>query len=56
MGSRGNRDDTQGKPHDNEHGRPLSMLVRRATGKIWDNGEKAPLCRMGLVGDRVAPD
>jgi hypothetical protein len=25
MGSRGNRGDTQGKPYDNEHGRPLSM-------------------------------
>jgi hypothetical protein len=33
MGFRGNRGDTQGKPYDNEHGRPLSMLVRRATGK-----------------------
>jgi hypothetical protein len=33
MDSRGNRGDTQGKPYDNEHGRPLSMLVRRATGR-----------------------
>jgi hypothetical protein len=33
MGSRGNRGDTQGKPYDNEPGRPLSMLVRRASGK-----------------------
>jgi hypothetical protein len=33
MGSRGNRGDTQGKPYDNEHGRSLSMLVRRATGR-----------------------
>ena len=33
MGFRGNRGDTQGKPYDNEHGRPLSMLVGRATGK-----------------------
>jgi hypothetical protein len=31
MDSRGNRGDTQGKPYDNEHGRPLSMLNRRAT-------------------------
>ena len=33
MDSRGNKGDTQGKPYDNEHGRPLSMLVGRATGK-----------------------
>jgi hypothetical protein len=33
MGFRGNRGDTQGKPYDNEHGRPLSMLIRRATGR-----------------------
>ena len=29
MDSRGNRGDTQGKPYDNERGRPLSMLIRR---------------------------
>src|SRR4030042_5061076 len=33
MDSRGNRGDTQGKPYDNERGRPLSMLIRRATGR-----------------------
>jgi len=33
MDSRGNKGDTQGKPYDNEHGRPLSMLNRRATGR-----------------------
>jgi hypothetical protein len=33
MGFRGNRGDTQGQPYDNEHGRPLSMLIRRATGR-----------------------
>ena len=33
MDSRGNRGDTQGKPYDNEHARPLSMLVGRATGR-----------------------
>ena len=33
MDSRGNRGDTQGKPYDNEHGRPLTMLIRRATGR-----------------------
>jgi hypothetical protein len=33
MDFRGNRGDTQGKPYDNEHGRPWSMLNRRATGK-----------------------
>jgi len=32
MDFRGNRDDTQGKPYDNEHGRPLPMLFRAATG------------------------
>ncbi|HXX81562.1 MAG TPA: hypothetical protein VEI46_08430 [Thermodesulfovibrionales bacterium] len=32
MGFRGNRGDTQGQPYDNEHGRSLSMLIRRATG------------------------
>ncbi len=32
MNSRGNRGDTQGKPYDNEHGRPLPMLYRTATG------------------------
>jgi hypothetical protein len=33
MGFRGNRGDTQGQPYENEHGRPLSMLIRRATGR-----------------------
>jgi hypothetical protein len=33
MDSRGNKGDTQGKPYDNECGRPLSMLVGRATGR-----------------------
>jgi hypothetical protein len=33
MGFRGNKGDTQGQPYDNEHGRPLSMLFRRATGR-----------------------
>jgi len=33
MDSRGDRGDTQGKPYDNERGRPLSMLIRRATGR-----------------------
>ena len=33
MDSRGNRGDTQGKSYDNERGRPLSMLIRRATGR-----------------------
>jgi hypothetical protein len=33
MGFRGNRGDTQEKPYDNERGRPLSMLIRRATGR-----------------------
>jgi hypothetical protein len=33
MDFRGNRGDTQGKPYENEHGRPLSMLFRRATGR-----------------------
>jgi hypothetical protein len=32
MGFRGNRGDTQGQPYENEHGRPLSMPFRRATG------------------------
>jgi len=32
MGFRCNRGDTQGQPYDNEHGRPLSMPFRRATG------------------------
>jgi len=32
MDFRGNRDDTQEQPYDNEHGRPLSMPNRRATG------------------------
>ena len=32
MDSRGNRGDTQRKPYDNEHRRPLSMLYRIATG------------------------
>jgi RNA-directed DNA polymerase len=34
MDSRGNRGDTQGKPYENEHGRPLPMLFRTATGDI----------------------
>ena len=33
MDFRGNRGDTQEKPYDNEHGRPLPMLIRRATGR-----------------------
>jgi len=33
MGRWSERGDTQGKQYDNEHGRLLSMLVRRATGK-----------------------
>jgi len=33
MDSRGNRGDTQGQPYDNERGRPLSMLIRGATGR-----------------------
>jgi len=33
MDSRGNRGDTQGKPYENERGRPLSMLISRATGR-----------------------
>jgi len=33
MGFRGNRGDTQGQPYENEHGRPLSMPFRRATGR-----------------------
>jgi hypothetical protein len=33
MDFRGNRGDTQEQPYDNERGRPLSMLVRRATGR-----------------------
>ena len=33
MDFRGNRGDTQGQPYDNERGRPLSMLVSRATGR-----------------------
>ena len=33
MGFRGNRGDTQRKPYDNERGRLLSMLIRRATGR-----------------------
>jgi len=33
MDFRGNRGDTQGQPYDNEHGRPLSMFYRRATGR-----------------------
>jgi len=33
MDFRGNRGDTQGQPYENEHGRPLSKLYRRATGK-----------------------
>ena len=32
MDSRGNRGDTQGKPYDNEHGRPVLMLCKTATG------------------------
>jgi hypothetical protein len=32
MDFRGNRGNTQGQPYDNEHGRPLSMPNRRATG------------------------
>ena len=32
MDFRGNRGDTQGQPYENEHGRPLAMLYRRATG------------------------
>jgi hypothetical protein len=32
MDFRGNRGDTQEQPYDNEHGRPLSMSNRRATG------------------------
>ena len=32
MDFRGNRVDTQGKPYENEHGRPLPMLNRKATG------------------------
>ena len=31
MDFRGNRDDTQGQPYDNEHGRPVSMPLE-ATG------------------------
>ena len=38
MELRGNRGDTQRKPYDNEHGRPLSMLVRRATGRYKETG------------------
>jgi hypothetical protein len=33
MGFRGNRGDTQGQPYDNEHGRSVSMLDKRATGR-----------------------
>ena len=33
MDFRGNRGDTQAQPYDNEHGRPLSMPFRRATGR-----------------------
>ena len=33
MDSLGNRGDTQRKPYDNERGRPLSMLIRGATGR-----------------------
>ncbi len=33
MGFRGNRGDTQGQPYDNEHGIPLSMPNRMATGR-----------------------
>ena len=33
MGFRGNRGDTQGKPYENEHGRPVSMPAKKATGK-----------------------
>jgi len=40
MGSRGNRGDTQGKPYDNEHGRPLTMLIRRATGRYKEKETK----------------
>jgi hypothetical protein len=32
MDSRGNRGGMQGKPYDNERGRPLSMLCKTATG------------------------
>jgi hypothetical protein len=32
MDSLGVRGNTQGKPYDNEHGRPLLMLCRMATG------------------------
>jgi hypothetical protein len=32
MDSRGNRGDTQRKPYDNEHRRPLPMQFRAATG------------------------
>ncbi len=34
MGFRGNRGDTQGQPYDNEHGRSVSMLGKRATVDI----------------------
>jgi hypothetical protein len=50
MGSRGNRGDTQRQPYDNEHGRPLSMLFRRATGRY----KETKFCRVVSGGENDA--
>ena len=56
MDFRGNRGDTQGQPYDNERGRPLSMLIRRATGryketKFYRVGKESDLPILPLVSE-----